>query len=392
MIAARPVDRRVIDALLSRATETGAAAGVVAMATTAEDLLYAGCSGAADLASGNPMRLDSVFRLRSMTKAISAVAIMQLVERGLLDLDAPIARVLPQIALPMVVDGFDAGERPRLRPAAGPITLRHLLTHTAGYSNPAWSADLVRATAALGLPPRPGRMDELARTPLLFDPGTGWSYSISIDILGHAIEAVSGQPIDDHLAAHVTGPLGMVDTTFTLTPAQRGRLVALHLRQPDGSLRGGDAAAGYGPEFLAAGGGLLGTAADYIRFLRMLLRGGSLDGARILTAATVAMMGCNHIGEIDVTPMISIDPAVSCDCDLHPGMTKKWSLMGLVNTAPGLDGRSIGSQAWAGAMNTYFWIDPARGIACVMLSQSLPFADPKVLRLLGAFERSIYGS
>lgn len=392
MIAARPVDRHVIDALLRQATETAAVAGVVAMATTAEDLLYEGCSGTADLASGEPMRLDHIFRLRSMTKAITAVAVMQLVERGLLGLDAPIAGILPQIAAPLVVDGFDCGDRPRLRPATGPITLRHLLTHTAGYSNPAWSADLVRVTAALGLPPRPGSFDELARTPLLFDPGTGWSYSIAIDILGHAIAALSSQAIDDHLATQVTGPLGMVDTTFTLSPAQRGRLVALHLRQPDGSLRVGDAAAGNGPEFLAAGGGLLGTGGDYIRFLRMLLRGGSLDGARILNAATVAMMGRNHTGEIDVTPMISIDPAVSHDCDLHPAMTKKWSLMGLVNTAPGRDGRSIGSQAWAGAMNTYFWIDPACGIAGVMLSQSLPFADPQVLALLGTFERSIYGS
>ena len=384
------VNATAIDAALRRATDAREIAGVVAMATSATDLLYQGTFGVTDLATGTALRPDNIFRLASMTKAITSVATMQLVEQGKLALDAPIALVLPHLAAPMVLDGFLANFMPRLRPAAGPITLRHLLTHTAGFGYDTWNADLERATAALGLPDRPTNTDELARTPLLFDPGTRWNYSIATDILGHVITAASGLAIDDYLETHVTGPLGMPDTTFTLTPAQRERLVAVHQRQADGSLGPGDRPAGNGPAWLAAGGGLCSTAGDYIRFLRMLLRGGTLDGARLLDAATVADMARNHIGALDVTPMVSANPKMSYDADLFPGMTQKWGLGFLINPQRGQNGRSAGSLAWAGLVNTYFWIDPTAGIAGVLLSQSLPFADPKALALLGAFERGIY--
>ena len=383
------VQATAIDAALRRAIETGAVAGAVAIATTGSDLLYQGCAGVADLGSGRPLRRDAIFRIASMTKAITSVAAMQLVERGKLSLDGPIAAVLPHLAAPMVLDGFD-GPMPRLRPATGPITLRQLLTHTAGYGYDVWNADLKRATDALGLPGRPGSIDQLARFPLLFDPGTRWNYSIATDIVGQAVAAASGMAIDAYLAAHVTGPLGMADTTFTLSDAQRPRLVAVHQRAADGSLGAGDRPAGNGPGFLAGGGGLCSTAGDYARFLRMLLRGGTLDGARILSAATVAEMGGNHIGALEVLPMRSAAPASSYDCELFPGMVKKWGLGFLINTAPGPGGRSAGSLAWAGLVNTYFWVDPAAGVAGVLLTQSLPFADPKVLDLLGAFERGVY--
>jgi CubicO group peptidase (beta-lactamase class C family) len=241
------------------------------------------------------------------------------------------------------------------------------------------------------LPPRPNNFDELARTPLLFEPGTRWSYSIGIDILGHVITAVSGLAIDDYLATHVTEPLGMTDTTFTLSPAQRGRLVAVHQRRADGTLGDANISAGNGPDFLAAGGGLCGTAGDYMRFLRMLLGGGALDGVRILGIDTVSALGRNQIRDIDVVPMISTDSAISCNCDFFPNMQKKWGLAGMINTCPGSNGRSAGSVSWAGAANTYFWIDFTAGIAGVLPTQSLPFSDPKVIALLGAFERSVYG-
>lgn len=383
------VNATAIDAALRRATETGTVAGAVAMATTGSDLLYQGCFGVADLASRRTLRTDDIFRIASMTKAITSVAAMQLVEQGKLSLDGPIGAVLPHLAAPMVLDGF-RGDMPVLRPAARPITLRHLLTHTAGFGYDTWNVELKRATTALGLPGRPGNVDELARFPLLFDPGARWNYSIATDIVGHAVEAASGMAIDNYLAARVTGPLGMADTGFTLSDAQRPRLVAVHQRQPDGSLGAGERAAGNGPAFLAGGGGLCSTAGDYTRFLRMLLRGGTLDGARILAAETVAEMGRNQIGELDVLPMRSAVPASSCDCHLFPGMATKWGLGFLINPQAGPDGRSAGSLAWAGLVNCYFWVDPAAGVAGVLMTQSLPFADPKVLDLLGAFERGVY--
>jgi methyl acetate hydrolase len=384
------VHAAAIDAALRHATEAGEVAGAVAMAATASDLLYQGCFGTADRATGAPLRPDAIFRLASMTKAITSVAAMQLVERGQLALDTPIAAVLPHLAAPMVLDGWN-GRMPALRPAARPITLRHLLSHSAGYGYDIWNEEVRRATAALGLPPRPGTVDELARMPLLFDPGARWNYSIATDIVGHAIEAASGMALDRYLTAHVTGPLGMADTTFTLSDAQRPRLVAVHQRQPDGSLGTGDRPAGNGPGFLAGGGGLVGTAGDYLRFLRMLLRGGTLDGARILAPETVAEMGRNQIGDRLVQKMVSSVPASSYDCDMFPGMDQKWGLGFLINTAPGPNGRSAGSLAWAGLVNTYFWVDPAAGVAGVILTQSLPFADPKALALLGALERGVYG-
>lgn len=384
------VNAAAIDSALRHATEAGEVAGAVAMATSASDLLYQGCFGLADLASGRALRPDAIFRIASMTKAITSVAAMQLVERGKLSLDGPIAAVLPHLAAPMVLDGWD-GPMPRLRPAARPITLRHLLTHTAGFGYENWNTELTRATAALGVSPRPASADELARIPLLFDPGARWNYSIATDIVGHAIEAASGMKIDAYLATHVTGPLGMPDTTFTLTDAQRARLVAVHQRQADGSLAQGDRAAGNGPAFLAGGGGLCSTAGDYTRFLRMLLRGGTLDGARILAADTVAAMGRNQIGAAEVVAMKSAVPAASYDCNLFPGMVQKWGLGFLINTEAGPAGRSAGSLAWCGLVNTYFWLDPAAGIAGVILTQSLPFADPKALALLAALERGVYG-
>jgi len=384
------VNATAIDAALRHATQTGQVAGAVAMATSGSDLIYQGCFGVADLATGKTLTQDAIFRIASMTKAITSVAAMQLVEQGKLSLDGPIAAVLPHLAAPMVLDGFD-GPMPRLRPAARPITLRHLLTHTAGFGYDVWNAELKRATDALSLPGRPSSIDELARMPLLFDPGARWNYSIATDIVGHAIEAASGMAIDTYLATHVTGPLGMADTTFTLTDAQRARLVAVHQRQPDGSLAAGDRPAGNGPAFLAGGGGLCSTAGDYTRFLRMLLRGGTLDGARILAADTVAAMARNHIGAAEVVKMHSAIPASSYDCELFPGMVTKWGLGFLINTEAGPDGRSAGSLAWAGLVNTYFWADPVAGIAGVLLTQSLPFADPKVLSLLGALERGVYG-
>ena len=384
------VNAAAIDAALAQATETRTIAGAVAMATTSGALIYQGYAGVSDLSTGAALRPDAIFRLASMTKAITSVAAMQLVERGKLSLDGPIAAVLPHLAAPMVLDGFD-GPMPRLRPAARPITLRHLLTHSAGFGYDTWNADLKRATDALGLPARPGNPDELARFPLLFDPGARWNYSIATDILGHAVEAASGMAIDTYLDTHVTGPLGMVDTTFTLTDAQRTRLVAVHQRQPDGSLGTGDRPAGNGPAFLAAGGGLCSTAGDYTRFLRMLLSRGTLDGARILSPETVADMGRNHIGTAEVVKMHSTVPAASYDCELFPGMVKKWGLGFLINTQAGPDGRSAGSLAWAGLVNCYFWLDPTADIAGVLLTQSLPFADPKALALLGALERGVYG-
>lgn len=339
---------------------------------------------------GSAMTLDTVFQLASMTKAVTSVAAMQLVEAGRLALDAPLAALLPDLADPRVITGFAADGSVRLRPAVRPITLRHLLTHTSGLGYDFVHANMARARGVDG-PPAFGSMASL-RTPLLFDPGDDWAYGIGTDWVGLAVEAASGQRLDAYFAEHITGPLGMGDTGFTPPDAGRDRCTGVMARGEDGGLApfainiGGGTSA----EFISGGGGLWATAPDYMRFLRMLLGGGSLDGVTILAPASVAEMARNQIGALRAGRMTTTMPALSRAIDWFPAMTPGWGLGFLINPEPGPDGRPAGCLAWAGIANTFFWIDPTTGIAAVLLMQLLPFADPGALAVLGAFERGVY--
>jgi CubicO group peptidase (beta-lactamase class C family) len=379
-----------IVALLEDAVARGAVPGAVALAVRGDGVLFEAAAGRRDLSGPAAMTTDTIFALASMTKAIVSVGAMQLVEQGRLALDAPVADVLPVLAAPRVLEGFDAASVPLLRPARTVMTLRHLLTHTAGFGSPDWNPDLRRYLEQTGLPSAPANFDQLSRTPLLFDPGARWNYSISVGIAGLLMEAVSRQSLDRYLREHVLGPLGMENTTFLLTPAQQSRRARMHQRTADGTLAPIDWPAGLGQAFTAGNGGLCGTAGDYGRFLRMLLNGGELNGTRLLSEETVADMGRNQIGELQVPTMVSVAPERSNDVNFFPGMAQKWGLGFLLNGEPGPHGRSAWSMAWGGLCNSYFWLDPARGVAGCMLAQVLPFADPKALELFGAVERAVY--
>ncbi|MEJ0071939.1 MAG: serine hydrolase domain-containing protein [Pseudomonadota bacterium] len=387
---AEGINSASIDRLLRGATETGRVPGVVAAAATDAGEVYAGAFGRRALPDGAPMTRDTIFWIASMTKALTSVAAMQQVEQGRLVLDAPIGAILPALAKPQVLDGVDASGAPRLRPAAGPVTLRQLLTHTAGYGYDTWNPELARALPQLDLTRMPRNPDELARFPLLFDPGTRWNYGINTDLVGLAVEAASGQRLDAYLRDHVLTPLGMHDTAFDLTAAQRARLTQVHARRADGSLEPIEWPVGTAPGYCMGGGGLCSTARDYLRFLRMLLGGGALDGARILAPETVAEMGRNHIGALTVGPLRSGDPTRSNDVELFPGMAKQWGLGFLINTETAPSGRSAGALAWAGLGNTYYWIDPTRRVVGVILTQILPFGDRESLSLLDGFESEVY--
>jgi methyl acetate hydrolase len=316
---------------------------------------------------------------------------MQLVEQGKLSLDAPISDVLPTMKSLQVLDGVDASGKPRLRPAKSPVTLRQLLTHSAGYGYDIWNAELAAALPHLDLIRMPRNPEELGRFPLVFDPGTRWNYGINTDIVGLAVEAASGQRLHHYIRDHVATPLGMADTTFVLRETQRARLTRCHARQADGGLAVMEWPIGNEPGYCMGGGGLCSTAGDYLRFVRMILNGGTLDGTQILKRETVALMTQNQMGALDMLPMKSGDPVLSLDFDVFPGIPKKWGLGFLINTeaAPG-GGRNAGSLAWAGLGNTYFWIDPQRQVAGVILMQILPFGDPQALGLLDRFERAVY--
>jgi methyl acetate hydrolase len=382
----------VIDQVLASAVAGDRIAGLVAAAADADGMLYHSAFGRLDIGKPARMTPDAVFRIASMTKAITATAAMQLVEQGRLSLDQPAREVLPFLAETQVLDGFDAAGQPILRAPRGEITLRNLLTHTAGFVYDTWNADMNRYAQLTGLPPaRTGKLASL-KAPLAFDPGTRWEYGINIDIAGRMVEVASGLDLETYFQRHICAPLGMVDTSFIQRPAWEGRLTTVHARQADGSLQ--PIALPPGPaadrDFFAGGGGLFSTAADYMRFLRALMQGGELDGARILRPETVAQMGQNHMGALEVQPMPSQMPHMSNDVELFPGMAKKWGLSFLINTGPGPAGRSAGSLAWAGLNNTYYWLDPTRKVAGVLMTQVLPFADAAVLQALDAFEEAVY--
>ncbi len=380
-----------IDQALQHAVQTEAVPGVVAMAVRDTEVLYQGAFGTRALPSGAAMTHDTVFWIASMTKALTATAALQLVEQDKLALEQAMGSLLPELAAPQVLEGFDATGAPRLRPARRPITLRHLLTHTAGFSYDIWNADMGRYIECMGLPAVGSCRNAALRTPLVCDPGEKWEYGINIDWVGKAVEAVSGQTLEAYFREHLLTPLGMHATGFILRPEQRARLAGMHVRTPDG-LQPVPFEVPQAPEFFMGGGGLYSTAVDYLAFLQMLLHGGRWHGAQVLKPETVALMTRNHIGDLCVGTMRTAKPESSHDANFFPDMVQKWGLSFLINTEPSPHGRSAGSLAWAGLGNTYYWLDPLQHVAGVILTQILPFADPQVLSLFAALERGVYAA
>ena len=379
-----------VDQVFERAVDAGVAPGVVALAANDNDLIYEGAFGKREVGKDAAMTLDSVVWIASMTKAVTSVAAMQLVEQGRLGLDEPLGQRVSELASVQVLEGFDAAGAPRLRPPRRPITLRHLLTHTAGFTYDFWNQDMVRYYQHAGVPGIAECKNATLQTPLVCDPGERWEYGINLDWVGKTVEQLSGQSLEDYFREHIFAPLDMNDTGFVLRPDQRTRQAAMHARQPDGSLTPIPFEIPQQPEFFMGGGGLYSTGPDYLKFLRMLLGGGQLAGARVLQSETVDDMSRNHIGELTVGPMKTAAPTLSHDAEFFPGMVKKWGLGYMISTEAAPTGRSAGSLAWAGLANTYYWLDPTRRVTGVFATQILPFADPNVLDVFAAFEQAIY--
>jgi methyl acetate hydrolase len=378
-----------IDQLLRQKCDAKEIPGGVAVAASGSETIYQGAFGKRDLGKDDAMTADSVFWIASMTKAITTAAGMQLVEQGKLSLDEPIGKLLPDLASPQVLEGFDASGNPKLRPAKGAITLRQLMTHTAGFVYELWNGDKATYLEKTGTPGITTCQNAALKTPLAHDPGTRWDYGINIDFVGKAVEAVSGQRLDAYLRDNLLAPLGMNDTAFKISDSMRQRLVGMHARAPEG-LAPIPFELEQNPEFHMGGGGLYGTAADYIKFTQMILNKGKGNGNQVLKPETVALMGQNNIGALEVNKLTTAMPIYTNDVDLYPGMVKKWGLSFLINTAKTPEGRSPNSLAWAGLANTYFWIDPARNVSGVILMQLLPFTDKICLDAFAGFERGIY--
>ncbi|MEU9478699.1 serine hydrolase domain-containing protein [Streptomyces sp. NPDC048191] len=381
---AKAVDTARIDTLLAEAVERGVAPGVYVMTADRDGVVYSGGAGTRDGVA--PWAEDTIAWIASMTKSVVAVAALQLVEQGAIALDDPLADVLPELAAPQVLEGYD-GDVPRLRPARSAVTLRRLLSHTGGFGYPFLCPDLARYHEANAIPStREGRLSTLVDSPLVHDPGTDFCYGMGLDWVGLAIARITGTDLETRLREHICGPLGMTDTAFRI--ADRGRLAGLYARTP-----GGPVAAPFElpqePELVSAGGGLYGSPRDYLTFLRMIAAGGTLDGTRILAADTLAEARRSQSGP--VRRMVSVAPAVSHDIELLPGTPVTWSLLGMRNEAPTPQGRPVGTLAWAGGANSYYWVDGGTEGpgAAVLFTQVVPFADPAVLGLVAAVEQAV---
>jgi CubicO group peptidase (beta-lactamase class C family) len=379
-----------IDGILSKTSDAKEIPGVVAIAASGNEVLYQGAFGKRDLSKPDAMTADSVFWIASMTKAVTGAGAMQLVEQGKLSLDAPIGSLLPDLAKPQVLEGFDAKGEPKLRPAKSAITLRQLMTHTAGFAYNMWNGDLAVYLEKTGIPAITTCQNAALKTPVMTDPGTRWEYGTNIDFVGKAVEAVSGKRLDAYLRDNLFAPLGMSDTGFKITDDMRKRLVGMHSRGEDGQLAAIPFELEQNPEFHMGGGGLYSTAGDYLKFTQMILNKGRGNGNQVLKTETIAMMGQNQMGDLNMTKLATAAPIYTNDVDLYPDQVKKWGLSFMINTAKTAEGRSAGSLAWAGLANTYYWIDPARDVTGVILMQLLPFADAKCLQAFAGFERGVY--
>jgi methyl acetate hydrolase len=379
-----------VDAVLHNAVVKGDVPGVVAAATDRGGTIYEGGFGERVLGSGIAMTTDTVGWIASMTKALTGTAAMQLVEQGRLELDRAAADWVPELAEIQVLEGFDDAGQPLTRPPRRPITLRHLLTHTAGFSYEIWSEEVIRYQQAKGIPGIITCRNAALTTPLLCDPGERWEYGINIDWAGRMVEAASGRRLGAYLQENIFEPLGMRDTAFKLRPDMRARLAKIHQRGEDDGLVALDLEIPQEPEFEMGGGGLYGTVGDYLKFVRMILNRGAANGDRVLQPETVDMMARNQMGENRVRAVKTAMPPLSNDAEFFPGMPKTWGLTFMINMEEAPTGRAAGSLAWAGLANSYYWIDPKKGVGGVYLTQILPFADKKSLPLFLEFERTVY--
>lgn len=372
---------------LDRAVAAGDAPFLVAMTGDADGVTWTGAAG--DAAPSRPAATDTVYRIFSMTKGVGSTAAMILVDRGRIGMDDPVDRYLPQAADLKVIEGFD-DNGPQLRAPATIPTIRQLATHTSGLVYEFTSAEVGRHLEETGHPSILSGLRASIQYPLAFDPGERWQYGIGIDWLGLVVEAVDGRPIDRFLKEELFGPLGMTDTSCVVEDHMAPRLAATKARGEDGILVDFPMDPPRDPEFFGMGHALYSTPADYLTFTRLFLNRGTLNGHRILSEDAVDRMLANSIGDLRVGRFESLAPALLASFEFFPGTAKTHSFgfLRVEEDVPGM--RRAGSNGWAGVLNSHYWFDPAAGISGVIMTQALPFADPRFMAAYTAFEQAVY--
>jgi methyl acetate hydrolase len=366
--------------------------GVVAMATDRKRNIYEGALGKRRLDQDADMTTDSVFAIFSTTKAITGTAVLQLVEDGKLDLDAPAKNYAPDIGTLQVIEGFDDSGNPKLRPPKRDITTRMLMLHTAGFGYDFFNEHYNRLANEKGQPSVITASKKALMTPLLFDPGERWEYGSNIDWCGQIIEGITGKRLGDVCKERIFTPLGMNETSFTLTPAMRERLAGMHQRNADGSLTPLDFELPADPELHMGGHGLYATVGDYMRFIRMWLNDGNGENGRVLKAETVKMAVMNGLGDKKIKMLPGVIPSLSNDAEFFPGLSKSWAFTFMVNDDEAPTGRPAGALGWAGLANLFYWIDRRNGFGGFWATQILPFGDPASFGGYVDFETAFYNS
>jgi methyl acetate hydrolase len=370
-----------LSSFLKDATERGDVPGVVVAVVNKDGVVYHEAFGRSRTLTSTPMTKDTIFNMASMTKPVTSVAIMMLVEEGKLKLDDEVAKYLPKYKDPLVISKFnEADSTYETRPAKRPITIRHLLTHTSGIGYGFASPTLTKIMAKTG-------KTELD-LPLLFDPGDSWAYGASTRVLGNVVEVISGQKIDVFHESRILGPLGMHDTSYLVPPSKYPRVVAVNARDAEGKFVERPMPATLTAQ-VAGDGGLYGTAGDYGLFLRMLLNRGKLGDTRILSEKSVKTMLESQTGKVVVQPQESANLAVSRNFPLGAGKDH-WGLGFQLAAESASNRRSPGSGTWAGIFNTHFFVDPSREIGVVVMMQTLPFYDEAAMKVYAGVEEAVY--
>jgi CubicO group peptidase (beta-lactamase class C family) len=370
-----------ISTFLKTVTDRGDVPGVVMVVVGKDGVLYHEAFGKSRTISNTPMAKDTIFNMASMTKPVTSVAIMMLVDEGKLTLDDDVAKYLPKYKNPLVISQFNETDATyETRPARRPITIRHLLTHTSGLGYAVGSSMLTEIIAKT-------KKTELD-LPLQFDPGESWAYGPSTRVLGDVVEAISGQKLDAFLESRILGPLGMRDTSYLVPAAKYARVVAVNTRAANGSLTEQPVPATI-PATVQGDGGLYGTAGDYGLFLRMLLNRGTLSGKRILSEQSVKTMLAPNTGSVVVKEQQSVNLALSRNFPSGAGKDK-WGLGFQLASEQLPNRRSPGSGTWAGVFNTHFFIDPSKELGVIVMMQTLPFYDETSMKVYAGAEEAVY--
>jgi methyl acetate hydrolase len=377
----------VKDTVLSRAVDRQDVPFVVGMVANAAGPTYSGAFGEAT--AGRKASEDTVFRIFSMTKAVGSTAAMILIDRGKLNPETPVKEILPEFGKIQVLERFD-GDKPILRAPRTNATVRHLATHTSGLEYEFWNGEMANYLAKTGHPSILSGLKSAMFYPMMTDPGTRWGYGPSIDWLGLIVEKIDGRRIDKFCREEIFGPLGMKDTAFEVSDAMAKRLATVKIRGEDGNFGPYDIAPPPNPEVYGMGYSLYSTAPDYVQFLRMFLNRGTLNGNRLLSEKGVDWMLADRMNGLTFEEMVTVVPALTADFDAFAG-TRRTHSFGCFRNEVDIPGRrSAGSQSWGGVLNTHFWFDPKKGIAAIIMTQSLPFVEPRFMQLYADYESAVY--